>query len=124
MMVKNYDPYEDDDLDEPSKTWKCKLCSTENTKGEKLCRICGLPRFNKCSICQKQLDVNDHFCKHCGSESVFFQAAVYDAKEREYARKSSKQLISEWKKHGVSYLNAEDIGEYNQQLQTYGEILG
>ena len=124
MISKNYDPYEDDDLDKPSKSWKCKLCSTENTKGEDVCRICSLPRFNKCSTCQKQLGANDQFCKYCGTASVFFQAAVFDAKEREYARKSSKHLISEWKKRGVSYLNTEDINEYNQQLQSYGEILG
>lgn len=124
MTSMSYDPYEEDDLREPVKPWKCKLCSAENSRGEDACRICDLPRFNKCTNCQKQLDTNAHFCKYCGAMSVFFQAAVYNPKEREYARKSSKQLISEWKKKGVKYLVAEDIGEYTRQLQMYGEVLG
>jgi len=123
MISESYDPYEEDDLEEQAKPWKCKLCSTENSRGEDACRICDLPRFNKCTKCQQELNTNAHFCKYCGAMSVFFQAAVYDPKEREYARKSSKQLIAEWKKEGIKYLVAENTSEYAQQLQTYGEIL-
>ena len=109
---------------EPSGPWKCRLCSVTNSKGEAVCRICDLPRSNQCVACKKRLGYGDHFCKYCGAMSAFFQANVYDPHERECARKESRKLISEWKKHGVTYLRSEDIEDYSLQLSYYGEVLG
>ena len=88
-----------------------------------MCRICGLPRKNECSCCKKPLDQSARFCKYCGAMSIYFKLAVSDPKECELAKRFSKKTISEWKKHGVRYLNIEDEHDYVQQLDHYGEIV-
>ena len=121
-MMMYYGPYDEDEMYGRPKPWKCKLCSVENSRGETECRVCDFPRFNMCTKCRKQLDDKAHFCKYCGAMSVFFRANVYDAKEREYARKHSREEISYWRKRGVRYFQKKDIADYHLQIQAFGEI--
>ena len=113
-----------DDLDVPQKkSWTCPLCSAENTRGETTCRFCHLPSRNECSKCKRAVGKNDHFCKYCGSMTVYFETAVFDPQERAQARKKCRETFSYWRKRGIQYVNIDDEHDYAQQLTYYGEIL-
>lgn len=113
----------DDLYGSQSRSWVCPLCSAENVKDEKTCRFCRLPSRNECKKSRHIVGKRDHFCKYCGSATVYFESAVFDPQERALARKACKATFSYWRKQGVRYLNIEDEYEYSQQLIRYGEII-
>lgn len=54
--------------------------------------------------------------------TAYFQAAVSDPKERELARKDSREEITYWRKQGIRYLYARKIENYEEEMRLYGEI--
>ncbi len=104
--------------------WKCELCAVVNSRDESECRFCGLPRFNRCTCCRKPLVSMARFCKYCGEMSEYFQRAVHDPKEREYARRDARKEIARWKKRGISYFYSDELWNYEIQFREFGEVLG
>lgn len=103
--------------------WKCPLCSAENRKGEEICRFCRLPAVNQCVRCKRIVGKSDHFCKYCGSATVYFQASVFDPNERKLAAKECRQTFAYWREKGVQYMNMEEEYDYSLQVRAFGEVV-
>ena len=114
--------YEEEPMPQPA-PWKCPLCSAENRRGEECCRFCRLPAVNQCVRCKQRVGKTDHFCKYCGSATVYFQAAVFDPNERKLAAKECRRTFSYWRKKGVRYVDMEEEYDYSLQVQAFGEVV-